>query len=274
MSASSALHGAVGGARNAITDEPVGVMARVGLAARGVTYLLLGVLTFMVARGARSDVDQKGVLDELLERPAGGIAVGLLALGFACYAAWRFWEAATGVRGTGGRAWPRVQSFGRGLVYSALTITAVSVLLGSRSSQGGQQKGLVSRLVESEPGRWFVLIAGATVVAVGAFLVYEGVTQTFMRWFPAGALSPRARTVVRRLGTVGTTARGVVFAIAGALVVVAAWTYQPSKAGGVDSVVSTLRAQPYGQALLLAMAFGLIAFGIYGLAEARYRRVT
>jgi len=266
--------GVMDGVRDAVSEEPVGLMARVGLAARGVVYLLLGVIAFGVALGSRSaDVDQKGVLTELLSRPLGGVLVGLLALGFACYAAWRFYEAATGVRGTGGRVWPRVQSAFRGLVYSVLTVTAIAVLLGSRESQGSQQKGIVAEVMSHPGGRWLVMLVGLAVVAVGLAQIYEGVQKKFMRWFRAESLPPEAVTLVRRLGTVGTISRGAVFALAGALVVVAAWNSEPSKAGGVDTAVTSLRDLPYGPFLIAVIAVGLIAFGLFGLAEARYRRV-
>jgi type IV secretory pathway VirB2 component (pilin) len=79
--------------------------------------------------------------------------------------------------------------------------------------------------------------------------------------------------MVKRLGTVGTVARGLVFALAGVLVIDAAVTASPSKAGGLDTALHTLRNQPFGEFLLIIAALGLIAFGIYGLAEARWRRV-
>ena len=86
-------------------------------------------------------------------------------------------------------------------------------------------------------------------------------------------MSPRARRVVEWLGVIGTAARGVVFALAGVLVIDAAVTYSPSKAGGVDKALLTLRDQPFGEFLLGLAAAGLIIFGIYGLCEARWRRV-
>jgi hypothetical protein len=61
--------------------------------------------------------------------------------------------------------------------------------------------------------------------------------------------------------------------VAGLLVVVAAWTANPSKAGGVDVAVRTLLDQPYGVALVIALGLGLMVFGVYGLAEAMWRRV-
>jgi len=76
------------------------------------------------------------------------------------------------------------------------------------------------------------------------------------------------------LGRAGTIARGVVFAVSGLLVVVAAWTVDPAKAGGVDQAFRTLLQQPFGTVLVVLLGAGLSLFGAYGLTEAAWRRVT
>lgn len=254
--------------------DAVGWAARAGLTARGIVYLLLGVLVISIALGdTATNADQKGALAELIERPFGGLAVGLLAIGFACYAAWRLSEVFTGVKGTGGRAWPRVQSAFRAGVYAFLTWTAVSVLLGSTQSQASQQSTTAATVMTTSAGRAVIGLVGAAVIVVGLSLAWEGLTLKFMRWFPSGQLQPHEVAVVKHLGRVGTVARGLVFAVAGWLLLLAAWTYDPSKATGIDGAVHVLRTQPYGVPLLLAAGAGLIAFGVFGLAEARYRRV-
>jgi hypothetical protein len=251
----------------------VGWAARLGLTARGVVYLLLGLLAVLVARGARAEVDQKGVMEQIIARPFGGVLVALLALGFACYSLWRLSEAAFGVSGEKPGAGPRIKSLFRGLVYGFFAVTAVALLFGSKSSQATQQKTLTAQTMQHQGGRWVVGLVGAVVVVVGLALVVEGLRLTFMRYFPAASLSPGLRAAVRQLGRVGTVARGLVFALAGALVVSAAWTYQPAKAGGLDAALKTIREQSYGPVLLGLAGVGLMIFGVYGLAEARYRRV-
>jgi Domain of Unknown Function (DUF1206) len=76
------------------------------------------------------------------------------------------------------------------------------------------------------------------------------------------------------LGRAGTIARGVVFVVSGLLVVVAAWTVDPAKAGGVDQAFRTLLQEPFGTVLVVLLGAGLMLFGVYGLAEAAWRRVT
>lgn len=264
---------ASGTAQRAAGSRQMTWAARAGLTARGLVYVLLGALALLVARGGKAEVDQKGALAQVLARPYGGWIVGALAAGFAAYALWRLSEAAFGVTGEPSGAGPRVKSLARGLVYLLLAWTAVSLLQGSTGAQSSQQRGLAAQAMAHPGGRWAVGIVGVGIVVVGAVMVVEGVKEKFMRYFPAGALPGRSRDLVRNLGRIGSTARGLVFALTGVLVVSAAWTYDPSKASGLDGALKTLRDRPYGAVLLALAAAGLFAFGIYGLAEARFRRV-
>ena len=61
------------------------------------------------------------------------------------------------------------------------------------------------------------------------------------------------------------------FAVAGALVVEAAVSYDAAKSTGLDGALRTLADRAYGPWLLGALALGLIAFGLYGLASASLR---
>ena len=111
------------------------------------------------------------------------------------------------------------------------------------------------------------------LIGLVAVLVVEGFRRKFMKFLRTARMSPRTRRVVRLLGTVGTVARGVVFALAGVLVIEAAITHKASQSGGIDKALLTLRNQPFGEFLMLAAALGLLIFGVYGLCEARWRRV-
>jgi len=115
-------------------------------------------------------------------------------------------------------------------------------------------------------------LAGLVVVGVGVTMAIEGWSKKFMRYF--GHLPAGSRRWVIPLGRVGTIARGLVFAVTGSLLVEAAVTADPAKAGGIDTALKTLLDRSYGPALVGALGVGLILFGIYALAEARWRRVT
>jgi hypothetical protein len=261
-------------ARRASESQAASALARAGLAARGVIYILIGWVSILIAFGLSSQqANQQGALQLLASKPYGLVSLWLLAIGFVAYALWRLSEAAFGVTGEGNGAGPRVKSLIRGIVYAFLAYMTFKVISGTSKNQTKQQQDLTASVMHHTGGRWLVGLVGLIIVGVGVALVIEGVRRTFMKHLKTGQMSPQVRRIVERLGQVGVTARGVVFALAGVLVVDAAITFKPSKSGGLDKALLTLRSQPFGEFLLLIFALGLVAFGIYGLAEARWRKV-
>ena len=48
---------------------------------------------------------------------------------------------------------------------------------------------------------------------------------------------------------------------------------EPNTATGLDGALKTLGAQPYGAALLTAAGLGIITYGLYSFAMARYTKM-
>ena len=74
------------------------------------------------------------------------------------------------------------------------------------------------------------------------------------------------------LGTVGWIAKGIALGLIGLLFGWAAIRHDPKKAGGLDAALGTLRDQPFGSVLLLAMAAGFAAFAVYCFVWSRNAR--
>ncbi len=263
------------GARRASHSQAAHVLARAGLTARGVIYILIGWVAILVSVDhSTREADQLGALQLLVGKPYGVVSLWLLGIGFAAYALWRLSEAAFGVTGEGNGAGPRLKSLGRAIIYAGFASLTFQVISGAHSSQAGRQQDVTAKVMSHHPGgQWLIGIAGLIVVIAGVALIIEGVRHKFMKMLDTSRMSQRTRRMVELLGTIGTAARGLVFALAGVLVIDAAVTYSPAKAGGIDKALLTLRNQPFGEFLLGLAAAGLIIFGIYGLCEARWRRV-
>jgi Domain of Unknown Function (DUF1206) len=249
-------------------------LARAGLTARGVIYILVGWVAVLVAVGQSSrEADQQGALQMLAGKSYGLVSLWLLGIGFACYALWRLSEAAFGVTGDRPGAGPRLKSLARAVIYAGFSYLTFTVISGSSRSQAGRQQDITATAMQHTGGRVLVLIAGLVVVACGIVLVVEGVRKKFMKFLDTSRMSAGTRRLVKWLGSTGTIARGVVFALAGVLVVDAAVTHRAAESGGIDKALLTLRDQPFGEFLTLLAALGLLIFGVYGLCEARWRKV-
>lgn len=246
-------------------------MARAGLVARGAVWLLLGVLAVALALGRRSgETDQSGALQSLAQNTGGWALLLVIGIGLACYALWQLVEAVM----SGQKAGKRVECAVGALIYGGFAATAFSVVVSGRaSSQEHRQQAWTAQVMEHTGGRWAVGIAGAVVFVIGAVLVYRGIKRQFEDDLDEATMSPGVRKAVVFLGVVGTCARGIVVAMAGVLLITAAVQFDPQKARGVDGALRALRDTPVGPWLLVAVAIGLVMFGVYGFCEARWHKI-
>src|ERR1700688_3593665 len=106
----------------------VHAIARVGIASRGIIYLVLAYLAFDIARhgSAPTQTSSTGALQEVRGRPGGAALMVVLALGLACYGSWRLLDALTQRRG----AAKRVSSFVIAVLYFGLCAQAVRLISG------------------------------------------------------------------------------------------------------------------------------------------------
>jgi hypothetical protein len=228
----------------------------------------------LVALGHSSrEADQQGALHLLAGKSYGLVSLWLLGIGFAGYALWRLSEAAFGVTGEPPGVGPRLKSLARAIIYAGLSYLTFTVISGTDRSQSGRQRDITATAMQHPAGWVLVGVVGLAIVACGIILVVEGARRKFMKYLQTARMSRRMRRVVELLGMAGSIARGLVFTLAGALVVDAAVTHRASQSGGIDKALRILRDQPFGEFLMILAALGLVVFGVYGLCEARWRKV-
>jgi hypothetical protein len=263
-------------ARQAADSKWIERTARVGLAARGLVYVLIGILAFQIAFVDRAtQADQQGAFQTLAQNGFGKAILWLVILGFVGYGLWQATEAAWGhrtERDDRKRTASRVESAVKAVIYLMLAVVAFRVVTGtSTGGQGGEQ--VTAKLLQLPGGQVLVGLAGVVIVAAAVLLAWRGLRTKFEEHLNLSELGPGARSAVVNLGKVGYVARGIVFSLVGILVLAAAVTFDPDKARGMDAALRQVAAQPYGPWLLSLMALGLMCFGAYSLAESRYRRL-
>ncbi|MFD3459798.1 DUF1206 domain-containing protein [Nocardia fluminea] len=164
-----------------------------------------------------------------------------------------------------------------GVVHLLIGYIAVRIALGGAGGTADQSwamtelaesTGITARMMHTTAGTIALVAAGLIIIAIGGYHVYKGATQSFLP-----DLKGATSTLVRRLGTVGYIAKGLAIAAIGALVIVAVIRSEPDEASGLDGAFKTLGAQPFGAVLLLAAGSGIITYGFYSFAMARYTKM-
>nr|WP_281364348.1 DUF1206 domain-containing protein [Microcella alkalica] len=159
----------------------------------------------------------------------------------------------------------------KGLVYGALAASAVTIAMGGRSDSVEDARE-VSAFLIGTPGGVFVLgLLGAVIGGIGAYFIVKGARRGFRDDLrvPDGKTG---RTVVT-LGVIGYVAKGVALLALGVLVIVAAVTADSSGVTGLDGALRAIAELPFGVALLSIVGVGLVAYGVYCGARARWSRL-
>ncbi len=260
-------------ARSVHDSTTLDVLIRVGLVAYGILHLVVAWLAVQVAwTHKQKQASSKGAIRTMAEQPFGSVLLWILAVGLAALAVWQLLEAAFGHRQEEGkkRLYKKGTSVGRAIVYLVLAFSAVKVVTSSGgSSKSSSKRALTARLLAASGGQLLVALVGVAIIAVGIVLISKAVRTSFKKDLGPKVRSGTGGDAVVRLGQVGYTAKGIALGIVGALFVWAAASYDPKKAGGLDTALKTLLDQPYGKWLLSLVALGLAAFGAYCLAWAR-----
>lgn len=261
-------------AKQVAQSAPVKAAARVGIAAYGLTHLLVAWLALQIAfTGGGERADQTGAFQTLVEQPLGRVLLWVLVVGFAAVALWRLEQAVWGFSYESDRTTnlrKRAVSGGKAVIFVVLAVLAARTAAGSGSS-GGQQ-GATAGVLGLPGGQLIVGAVGIGLLVAAVITVIKGVRQKFRRDMALPS-DHRARQVAVRTGQVGFVAKGVAIGLIGVLVVVAAVRFRPEEASGLDAALRGLAAQPFGPYLLAAVALGLLAYGIFCFFDARYHRV-
>jgi hypothetical protein len=249
-------------------------LARLGFVARGLVYVIIGFLALKIASGSGNpEADQQGAFTYVGKQSYGQVLLWALAVGLACYGLWRLLQAITGEVDAPDRdkaGTYRLIDGVKGVIYLAFAISAAGIALHSSSGSSTQ---LTKSVMQQAWGPFLIGAIGLIIVGCGLVMVFQGWTRDFAKYLDSEKATGRTRNLLVKLGRVGYGARGVVFALAGGFVVYGAVQTSPTKTDGLDVALSSLANAPFGVVLLIVVALGLISFGLYSLAESRYRRV-
>jgi hypothetical protein len=259
----------------------VRVLARVGFASRGVLSCIIGVLAVMAALGSGrgTTTDSKGALRIIYDQPFGQVLLVLVAVGLFGYSVWLFVQAILDPERTARRPkrgpLMRIGRFIAGLLHVGLGLYAVGLVTGiALGSDEDGAKSWTARLLGWEGiGIAIVIAFGLFVIGLGAVDIYKAFKNKLDQQLDLSSLSRTSRRIIVDICRFGLGARAVVFALIGAFLILAAVRTDPHDAKGLGETLAHIGRASYGLILLAIVALGFVAYGVYQLVEARYRRI-
>ncbi|MEG4112427.1 MULTISPECIES: DUF1206 domain-containing protein [unclassified Microcoleus] len=254
-------------------------LARLGYASKGLVYFIVGFLAAQAAfsMGGRT-TNTTGALSAIVNQPFGKFMLFLVTIGIIGYALWRIVQTILdpehqGQKMDAKRIAQRIGYALSALAYAGLALTAVKLIIGSGGGNSDTTQDLTAQILAQPFGQWLVGLAGSIVIGVGFSYFYEAYKAKFRRHFKLEEMSQSEQNWATRLGRFGIAARGIVFVIIGFFLIQAARLSDASQTKGLGEVLAILGQQPFSPVILGLVPLGLIAYGIYSVIEARYRRI-
>lgn len=260
------------------TPTWISIVARFGYVAKGVVYLLIGFVSTLTVFGpGRHPADSMGAFRELMRQPFGRVLLGIVTIGLFSYAAWRYIQT---IFDPDDRGWDfqglmtRGYVLGSGIIHTGLGITGSRMAIpGGHSGDEGERVEMTARLMAKPYGPWVVGIAGVVTLGVALRQFYRAYRRNFEHRVELDELDEDIATWLVRVCRYGILSRGVVYGIIGLFLIIAAWRVKAAEIKGLAGALQTLREQPYGALLVLLVAVGLGAYGVFQLVKARYREI-
>ena len=239
-------------------------LVKVGLVFYGIVHLLVAVMAVRMAlglRGSDEEASNTGALRSLAETPLGAGLLWVVAAGFFALVVWQAVTALIGFHEFDGfkRVRKRLSAALRTVLYGYLGVAAARIASGPDVEDGEDaQESLSQGLLGLPFGQVLVGIVGLAVLGYAIAQVSKAFRKSFH-----DELDTTLTGAKLRLTQAGFVGKGIAIGIVGALFLWAALDADAQKAGGLDKALQQVLQQPFGMWLLLALALGIGAYGIY-----------
>jgi hypothetical protein len=240
-------------------------LVRIGYAARGLVYILLGYLALSTVSEAKEGASS--AFDYLQEVPFGSVFLWVVALGLLAYSGFKFLSALANIEhresDTKGLV-KRVGDAASGIAHLFLSYAAYEFASGTKkAASGGQSQEMAGSVMDWSIGPVALGVIGLGFLVGAAMQAKSAVKADFMKH-----IEGRAPNGVEAVGRAGSAARAVVFALIGWSLIQSAWLVQSDKVKGLGEAIVALRDNG---PIYTLVAVGLLMFGLFSLVMARYR---
>ena len=260
-------------------------IGRAGWFAKGVVYLIAGLLALLIAAKAsgwskaasapNQEASPTGAIKTVAHSTGGSLLLWLLAVGMLLYAAWRV-VAALLPGGHDAKAWAkRIGYVVSAVIYTTFAFTAIALARSRSANANGNTKvtSASGGIMQHTGGRVLIGAVGVIVVAVGLYRIGKGAKRDVTDELDLAGLSGSRRAWTERIGAIGEIGRGLGIGLIGFFLLRAAITYDPNQATGLDGALRRLATQSWGLIVVIVIAIGFAAYGVFCITTFTHRKL-
>ncbi|WP_179020485.1 DUF1206 domain-containing protein [Winogradskyella forsetii] len=244
------------------------MLSRFGMAAKGIVYLLIGVLTAMAAFGQGGSKSGKdGILKFLAQQSYGKILLIALGLGLIAYTFYRFYQGFGNIKNHDDDPkgyFKRTAYVVSGLIYGYFAFSALKMAFGSSSGDSGSS----SQLLNSEYGDIIAIVIAIILLGKAIYEFYVAYSGKYKEDIEHAGIDPDAQSLLTKAGKMGFTARGIV---AGIMAFLFFKTGMGSSGGDINRADAfSLLQNEFGSVAMGLVALGVALYGVFMLIKSKY----
>jgi hypothetical protein len=254
-------------------------LGRAGYAGRGLFYVIVGICALAAALLAgHNSISEPSILKFLLGHIWGILIIALIGIAFAANCLWFLYVALLRKEHPSRYvpAWARhIANLAMSILFAVLAVIAGALLLGWSPGRIHAIEQITALAMHQLGwvGRIGAGVVGLVVIGAALFQFYEAWAEDFRGELDLNDLPHFLQKIIIQFARFGLTARAAVIALIGLFLLVAAFKGDPRKALGPTQSLQRLEYEPFGPILLGIIALGLMAFGLWLLVEAWYRKI-
>ena len=272
--------------RRLASEHPGFVKAgRAGWCAKGVVYLVAGLLAVLVASKAagwssssgNGEASPTGALKSVAHSAGGPVLLVLLTIGMLLYAAWRLVSAAL-PGDTDAKGWiKRIGFVVSAVIYTSFAITAFALARSTSSSNQRNGNSTVSKtsggIMHHTGGRLLIGAVGVVVICAGVYRIAKAFKRDVDDELDLSGMSTERRRATVWLGVIGEFGRGLGIGLIGYFLLRAALTYNANEATGLDGALRILVTKSGGVLVAVMVGVGFVAYGLFCVTTFTHRRL-
>jgi hypothetical protein len=255
-------------------------LARVGWVAKGVVYVLIGMLAFVIVFDSgpateTTEPDQEaslgGAISKIAETSGGAFLLVVIAIGLVIYSTWRIVSALLPADNDLESWLNRAGYLVSAATYLVVAWTALSLARApgnSQESEDSKVESFTADLLGKSYGQTLVFVVGAILIVIAAAFLRKAITANFASQMAARGVGPVSHRALVRMGRVGWLGRSAMMGLVGFFLCRAAVLFDSDEAQGLDGSLRHAATSGVGTALVLVVAVGLVVYGAFCVISA------
>jgi hypothetical protein len=257
-------------------NKTIKIAARVGFIGLGFFYIALGLLILYYQLKYEKEPGKSTLLRFIDQMSGGEFLLAIMVIGLGAYVFYKFYKGLINPeKGTMVQHLRRIGHFFSVIVYGYFIYLAISLILNKQSQNGGNDRmQLLQTIKDWNIGDFILAFIVVTLILKALDQIYKVATKSFENRLYDKMQTKGKQTFYRIVAIYGLVTRALVIGSLAYFIIDFAWGSEQQKEKVGTSGVIKFWDQIGGDYLVVAIALGLLSYGVFLCFKGFYTNIS